>query len=105
MSETIYERIEAYIGVVKSIHEAYYTRDLENLTPPPMSWSRGKRYAKIIEDIGSQRSVHSFVDLNSGAILKPAGWNAPAKHARGNVWDDDNGASALTPHGGVTYLR
>ena len=48
--------------------------------------------------------VHSFVEVATGNVLKAAGWKAPAKHARGNIWDDDGGASALVVTGGVRYL-
>ena len=53
----------------------------------------GKVYFKVISAKGSSRSVHSFivkedgVKFKRGDILKPAGWNAPAKNqARGNIF-------------------
>lgn len=35
-----------------------------------------------------QRSVHCFIDKNTGAVYKPASWKAPAKHIRYNLLDD-----------------
>jgi hypothetical protein len=64
----------------------------------------GKRYARIVSTGYGARSVHCFVDLINGDILKAASWRAPAKHARGNIWDNDGGRSALTPWG-VRYLN
>jgi len=41
--------------------------------------------------------------LKAGDVHKPAGWKAPAKHARGNVFND-NHREYLTSHGPV-YLK
>ncbi len=49
-------------------------------------------------------SVHSFVDLASGDVLMAAGWKAPAKHARGNIYDDRNGLGNIGPYG-PAYLK
>lgn len=48
----------------------------------------GKRYYKIISEYYSQKSVHAFVDKNTGDVYKPAGWKAPAKGARFNLFRD-----------------
>ncbi len=49
-------------------------------------------------------SCYAFVDLESGDILKPAGWKAPAKHARGNIFDEQHGLGAVHVFG-VNYLK
>lgn len=63
----------------------------------------GKKYAKIIRNSvpsGSEKSVHSFVDLTNGNILKAAGWKAPAKGVRGSVFDNNAGVgTAMGPYG------
>ena len=55
--------------------------------------NNGRRYDKIVSsDIGTtsnQSRVYAFIDKTNGDILKPATWKAPAKHARGNIYDDD----------------
>jgi hypothetical protein len=72
--------------------------------------SMGKRYAKIIaRDRGSidnekMGSAWAFIDLRNGDVLKPASWNTPAKHARGNIFDEHGGTKYITPHGPM-YLR
>ena len=60
---------------------------------------KGSKYIKILsQDIGKNvNSPHNntpsrvwgFVDRSNGDILKPANWNRPAKHNRGNIFDED----------------
>ena len=64
------------------------------------TWSDGNRYVKVIRGSG----VHCFVDKTNGDVLKPASWKAPAKHARGNIFDVKNGLDWMGPHG-PAYLR
>src|SRR5436189_184485 len=58
---------------------------------------RGKRYGRVVRIEAGQTSgsAHAFIDATNGDVLKPAGWKAPAKHARGNIFDD---------HGGLKYV-
>jgi len=75
----------------------------ENLT-----FEVGKKYIKVTTGkAGSGRSVHSFIvnvendkQFKYGDILKPAGWNAPARNfPRGNILEDNFGNTTWTgPH-------
>ena len=51
----------------------------------------GSKYVKVVKiSSGGSRSVHSFVEKETGAIWKAASWKAPAKNfVRGNVFDAD----------------
>jgi len=54
---------------------------------------RGTKYYKIIEvananETRPSRSVHAFVSRQTGAVYKPASWQAPAAHVRYNLLDD-----------------
>ena len=43
----------------------------------------GKKYHKLImTDTGGGRSVHCFIDKNTGEVYKSASWKAPAKGVR-----------------------
>ena len=43
----------------------------------------GRKYHKIIMETGAgSRSVHAFVDKNTGEVYKPASFKAPAKYVR-----------------------
>ena len=65
---------------------------------------RGKRYIRIAQARGPQRSAWAFIDTTNGDVLKPASWNAPAKHARGNIFDAFNGMKYVGPYG-PAYLK
>jgi hypothetical protein len=68
----------------------------------------GRKYHKLImETNGNSRSVHAFVDKNSGAVYKPASFKAPAKHIRFNLLDDDSREKMLERcdwAGGYLYM-
>jgi hypothetical protein len=49
-------------------------------------------------------SVFCFVDTHTGNVLKAASWNTPAKHARGNIHNDDYGLTNIGPYG-PAYLK
>lgn len=70
--------------------------------------SEGPKYIRIVYAISSEGKVFSksawaFVDKVTGDIFKPAGWKAPAKTARANVFRPDSWAS-VTEYG-PAYLR
>lgn len=64
----------------------------------------GRRYVKLITWNKSQHQVYGFVDRQTGEVLKAASWKAPAKHARGNIFSEDNGLGCCGQYG-VAYLR
>ena len=83
------EQIEAYRAKVQELVDAEVF-----LSTYEISVEYLKRYARIVKTCKSSRSVHSFVDLRTGDILKAASWKAPAKGVRGNVADLTKGFSA-----------
>ena len=91
--------------LVKDANADYYAKSLKNLTPPDTEVSFGRKYAKILVVDDSGRRVHSFVNLTNGDILKAATFNAPAKHARGNVFDANCGRGTAWNEIGANYLR
>lgn len=68
-----------------------------------ISTEPGRRYVRLVRTNESGgRSVHCFVDKTNGNVLKAAGWKAPAKHARGNIFGKFEGS--MSEYGAV-YLR
>jgi len=62
----------------------------------------GKKYAKIIQvsrqnDVVSlsNPSVHAFVDIDTGSLLKAASWKSPAKGVRYSLLNDESFAHCL----------
>jgi hypothetical protein len=99
------EALEKYVETIQSIHDEYFDEHFKNLDHLKIEVEpRGRRYKKVVTDNGTQRMVHSFVEVKTGLIFKPASWKAPAKHARGSIYKN-NGRDALTPYGSVRYLK
>lgn len=100
-------------GVQKKIND-YFKMEYKNLDPDVLEIKKGKRYIKIIrknvhsKKIMSGGSVFLFLDTKKGDtygdILKPASFRAPAKHARGNVFDGKWGVGSVGVYG-PAYLR
>ena len=55
----------------------------------------GRKFIKIVNDnsvwgfIAKVDGTHKGLPMKKGDVLKPAGWRAPAKHTRGNIFDDN----------------
>jgi hypothetical protein len=85
----------------------YYTGVYENVMTPQIKINKGSKFYKVI--VGSSvwgfiariPFVHKGVQLNKGDLMKPAGWSAAAKHARGNVIE---GTAMYGPYGPM-YLK
>ena len=111
----VVSRIYDYADVVQTKQDEYFKR--HNFTHSPsdkVEVKLGRRYAKIVKlsrhyvaqasdkviETTSGGSVHTFVDINNGDILKAASWAAPAPNGvRGNIFSDDYGASVVNEHG------
>lgn len=65
------------------------------------TYTVGKKYIRVVENGGS---AFLFVDRTTGDVLKPASWKAPAKHARGNIFDQTKGLGQIGMYG-PAYLR
>ncbi len=98
MNDKLPGKIDEYLARLKQLCDA--------VSPDYATYSmkRGRKYGKVIMTVigSSGISVHSFVDLNNGDILKAAGWAAPAKTARGSVFDLDAGGFDWR---GAAYLK
>ena len=58
--------------------------------------TKGKKYARIYVDNGTQRFVCFFVQLDNGDVWKAGGWKKPAlNYPRGNIMTSE-GIAAIT---------
>ena len=64
----------------------------------------GPKYLRIVKEWGGQQSVYCFIERATGDVLKAESWRKPAKHARGNIFDESNGL-ARCKWTGPEYLR
>jgi hypothetical protein len=110
----VVSRIYDYADVVQTKQDEYFKRNGFTHSPSDKVEVRlGRRYAKIVKldrtwDNNNEPivpdskwgSVHTFVDINNGDILKAASYQAPAPNGvRGNIFSDDYGASVVNEHG------
>jgi hypothetical protein len=96
-------RLQEWLEANQKLLNDYY-KDIPTLNVPQLSLMRGKRYVRVVRTDPGSRSVHVFVDITNGDILKPASWKAPAKHARGNIFDKFKGMKWMSAYG-AAYLR
>jgi hypothetical protein len=98
------QRLEGFVHKVQTETNAYYAKHYSILTPPTIEVEEGSKFYRIVKQ-DSQRSVYCFVSKANGDIYKAAGWKAPAKHVRGNIFDTDYSyGKGVSLYGGA-YLR
>lgn len=99
------EALRVFVEGCQKIHTDHMARHFPNLPPDEISSQLGKKYAKIVRRGDHQSgSVHCFVDMINGDVLKAASWKVPAKHARGNIFDEHHGLRHMNEYG-AAYLR
>ena len=122
MSQALVERINEFVKVADQISVEYWERMEYTFAKPPQHQANyiSHKWVRVVTlDVPNEgeprvSSVYAFIALidgntkalgsfKAGDIFKPAGWKAPAKHARGSVFDADF-QKALTPNG-VVYLK
>jgi len=81
-------------------------KSIEDIYANMLTVKKGKKYWKIIStpDNGPNGSVFAFIDTTNGDVLKAATFKAPAKQARGNIYDKMNGLGSMGPYG-PAYLK
>ena len=99
MNAQFQEKLESFVAGCQAICEANHA-GYSKITVDP----KGVKYARIVSEHGGSRSVHCFVNRENGDVLKAATWAAPAKHARGNIFDEHNGLKNMR-WTGPAYLR
>ena len=101
-------RLEMYMNMVQDKNDFYFkVNEFKFADPPRVTADVGTKYARVVkvDQLNGSRSVHTFVNLDNGDILKSGGWKAPAPNGvRGNIFDTDLGESVVNEMG-ANYLR
>lgn len=89
---SLISKVEELIEVIKADYTKRYRReDMIERFCSSLSYKKGKKYIKIIQD-GSAWGFIQIEDdgvFKAGDILMSASWSAPARnHARGNVFGE-----------------
>ena len=105
--------LEAFRNASEEVLLAHFARNEFTFAVPYIETAtrRGPKYVKLWtgekrNENGEARinSIHAFVEISTGDIFKPASTKAPAKHKRGNIYENE-GRDCLTPAGHVAYMR
>lgn len=111
----MYERIDQWVAALAAAHAERYpalASDFD-MTPKPQATyftQQLNKYIRIVmgDGNGNSRSVHAFVNRETGDVYKAAGWKAPAKGIRYNLLNDESFArmmNKLDPFGSYLYVR
>ena len=85
-----------FLTKAQTAADADYSRSSCNpFHGPKLSAMHGKRYIRIVSESPGSRAAWAFVDQTNGDVLKCDGWKTPAKGARGNIYDADNGCARV----------
>ncbi len=98
-------RLDGYIKMVQGKMDAYWKiMEFTHADPDIIYAEFGNKYARVVHANDAQRSVHTFINMINGDILKSGSWKAPAPNGvRGNIFEEDFGASRVNEYG-ATYL-
>lgn len=97
------EALITFVNTTQARLDAHYTREYTHVQAPQLTADPGSKNVRIVATGPGQRSVFCFVRIADGAILKAAGWKAPAKHVRGSIFV--NAGQDAVGHYGAHYLR
>ena len=96
-----------FLKSAQALIDAHMKKSFPNLPRKELSFDKGRKYWRIVardKDIRPSGSAWAFLNTENGDVLKPASWRAPAKHARGNIYDTQGGMKGVGPYG-PAYMR
>lgn len=108
--DTFAAELNAFVEHLKEMFRKNYEKPDQLTLEPGISWCRIVR----IREGNAGKSVYAFVAMKdssnrnlgmvkAGDIHMPASWAAPAKHARGSIFNKESWVCA-GPHG-IAYLK
>jgi len=92
--------LDRFFDGCKRISDEYMNANFPSLTKPAFKIQELQKRYRIV----CNSAAFCFIDKATGDVLKAASWAAPAKHSRGNIFDESNGLGSIGPYG-PAYLR
>lgn len=94
-------KLASFVVGCNKIYDEHMNAQFPNNPRQTIEHRGGRKYAKIVSvnSDGVSSSVFCFVNTENGDVLKAASWKAPAKGARGNIYDSANGLARITSYG------
>jgi hypothetical protein len=100
-------QFDNWLSKVNEQRKEYWDNNYSYKEYTPLRVKKGNKYIKLLDDDTVWGFVSMVEGVNKGSLvcigdlLKPAGWNTPAKHSRGNIFDN---SATFTFHG-PSYLK
>ena len=99
------QALAAFITNITEAKEADRAKNFSTLERTIYTAQRGRKNIRIVTDEHKpSASVFCFVRIDDGAVLKAAGWKAPAKGQRGTIFTEDPKEYGCGVYG-ANYLR
>lgn len=89
-------------------HEEAIAKLQDGICDYDFTFETGRKYHKVIMNAHGSRSVHAFIDKNTGDVYKSASFKAPAAGVRYNLMDTASRELCFQRcdwSGGYLYLR
>lgn len=86
-------KFEIWLNKVNEQRKQYWDSRYDYKPYEPLKVERGSKYIKLVDNTSAWGFVSMVDGLNKGVpvkkgdLLKPASWNSPAKHSRGNIFE------------------
>ena len=108
MTPELREALDQYLKALGNAEQRYFERI--DYKAPIGIWyydepKPNQKYIRIVH-MDNQQTVHSFVEIATGKVFKPAGWSAPARNSFYNLLEFDSKAQLFAdcePNGGYLY--
>ena len=96
------EALNKFVTGAQNMIDANYAKNFPNVEKPTLEIQCGVKNVKIVNVKRSiVESVYCFVEIETGNVLKAAGFKVPAKGARGSIYSPQNGLEGVDVYGAI----
>lgn len=87
-------KFEQWLEKVNQTRKEYWDTYFNYREYLPLTYTKGTKFIKVCDEGNRVWAFISMVDsdhkgnpIRKGDLMKPASWNSPAKHSRGNIFE------------------